>query len=349
MRILELFSGTGSFSKVARARGHDVRTLDNETRFNPTYCMDIMDFEPSVLGDWRPDVIWASPPCQRFSVSSFSSSWRGIWHIRDKVYQPMDLRTGTAVSHILKTLDIIKVLAPRFWIIENPRANMRKMPFMPNEYRQTAWYCQYGDTRAKPTDLWTNIIITFRTCHNGADDHDPSPRGTRTGGTQGMKKGPGRAVVPEMLCSEVLDAIERGYGLIDMADEKELKDIEEGRMCKSMQREKKRLLNIASKEFQKHRDREERKANPKYKPKVLLTGLDIERKRMENQRDEYRRIKTRRSNQIWKAKVAVSEGKVRQLDQFNPDVVEGGEGVLISRARQQNTPDSRGVGPKGIP
>ena len=37
------------------------------------------------------------------------------------------------------------------------------------------------------------------------------------------------------------------------------------------------------------------------------------------------------------------------IDQFNPDVVEGGEGVLISRARQQNTPDSRDVGPKGMP
>ena len=37
------------------------------------------------------------------------------------------------------------------------------------------------------------------------------------------------------------------------------------------------------------------------------------------------------------------------IEQFNPDVVEGGEGVLISRARQQNTPDSRDVGPKGMP
>ena len=37
------------------------------------------------------------------------------------------------------------------------------------------------------------------------------------------------------------------------------------------------------------------------------------------------------------------------IEQFNPDVVEGGEGVPISGARQQNNPDSQGVGPKGIP
>ena len=37
------------------------------------------------------------------------------------------------------------------------------------------------------------------------------------------------------------------------------------------------------------------------------------------------------------------------LDQFNPDITRGGEGVPISRARQQNNPDSQGVGPKGIP
>ena len=35
--------------------------------------------------------------------------------------------------------------------------------------RRTVWYCQYGETRAKPTDIWTNdwMWIPRNPCHNG--------------------------------------------------------------------------------------------------------------------------------------------------------------------------------------
>lgn len=38
MKILELFCGTGSFSKVAESRGHQVFTVDIEKKFNPDLC-----------------------------------------------------------------------------------------------------------------------------------------------------------------------------------------------------------------------------------------------------------------------------------------------------------------------
>jgi len=43
MKILELFSGTESFSKVAKARGHRVFTIDNNPKFEPDLCKDILD------------------------------------------------------------------------------------------------------------------------------------------------------------------------------------------------------------------------------------------------------------------------------------------------------------------
>lgn len=210
MKVLELFSGTESFSKVARERGHECVTVDNDPNFLPTICKDIMDFEVSDLKGFKPDIVWASPPCERFSVASMGKSWRGIWHIRRRVYQPMNLATGTAISHVIKTLEVIEQLAPRFWFIENPRANLRKMPFMPNgNERKTAWYCQYGDTRAKPTDIWTNLPNwTPKTCHNGNKDHEEARRGARTG-TQGLIGAIERSRVPRMLCEELLILCEK--------------------------------------------------------------------------------------------------------------------------------------------
>jgi site-specific DNA-cytosine methylase len=210
MRILELFCGTKSFTKVAEARGHECRTLDNDPRFEPTYCMDIMDFEPSVLGDWRPDVIWASPPCECFSRASIGHAWRGIWHIRDKAYQPMNRKTGMAIENVLRTLELLNEMAPRFWFIENPRANLRKMPFMPEDKRHEIWYCQYGDTRAKPTDIWTNLEgFEWRRCHNGATDHEEARRGAKTG-TQGINGAIDRGRIPERFCLEIITACEGG-------------------------------------------------------------------------------------------------------------------------------------------
>ena len=92
------------------------------------------------------------------------------------------------------------------------------MPWM--EYhpiRNTVWYCQYGDDRAKPTDIWTNNQgwIPRPICHNKRKDkecniihhchHEAAPRGSKTG-TQGKKGSYERNKIPYELCKEVLTA-----------------------------------------------------------------------------------------------------------------------------------------------
>ena len=80
---------------------------------------------------------------------------------------------------------------------------------MPKETRQTVWYCQYGDKRAKPTDIWTNLPNwTGKQCHNGNKDchHEPAPRGSKTG-TQGLKNAKLRGVIPENLFKELFEYI----------------------------------------------------------------------------------------------------------------------------------------------
>ncbi len=75
--------------------------------------------------------------------------------------------------------------------------------------RYTVTYCQYGDTRMKPTDIWTNHPNPkFKPCcHNGDSCHIPAPRGSKTG-TQGLKGSIERAIIPEQLCEHIVDICE---------------------------------------------------------------------------------------------------------------------------------------------
>lgn len=204
MKILELFSGTESFSKEALKRGHEVITIDNDKRFNPTYCIDILSIDPDWIHDkiGYIDVIWASPPCTTFSVASISTHWKG----GKGAFIPKTEQAKLGLRLLEHTIYLIKNLKPKYWIIENPRGVMRKVidcPFKPI----TVTYCQYGDKRMKPTDLWMNFEFKGKRCKNGMTCHESAPRGSKTG-TQGLKGAKERGVIPPRLCQEILKVIE---------------------------------------------------------------------------------------------------------------------------------------------
>ena len=206
LRILELFSGTESFSKVARERGHECVTFEKYKEFNPTICMDILELDLKALKSYFKegvDLIWASPPCTCFSVASIGNSWCGN-------YCPKRVETALGMAYVLKTLEIIKKLKPKFWFIENPRGVLRKMAFMDGLKRNTVTYCQYGDTRMKPTDIWTNCEEwkPKPMCKNGDSCHISAPRGSKTG-TQGLSGSVDRSRVPKELCLEIIKCCEK--------------------------------------------------------------------------------------------------------------------------------------------
>ncbi len=81
--------------------------------------------------------------------------------------------------------------------------------FMKGLPRYTVTYCQYGDTRMKPTDIWTNHPNPkFKPmCKNGDTCHERAPRGAKTG-TQGLKGAKARAVIPHELCKHIVKICE---------------------------------------------------------------------------------------------------------------------------------------------
>jgi len=86
------------------------------------------------------------------------------------------------------------------------------MDFMNGLPRYTVTYCQYGDTRMKPTDIWTNHQDPqFKPpCHNGDSCHVSAPRGARTG-TQGLHGSVERSVIPKQLCEHIVDICEKDF------------------------------------------------------------------------------------------------------------------------------------------
>ena len=80
---------------------------------------------------------------------------------------------------------------------------------MKNIARYTVTYCQYGDTRMKPTDIWTNHPNPqfVPRCKNGDNCHDAAPRGSKTG-TQGLANAMAIAVIPINLCRHIVSICE---------------------------------------------------------------------------------------------------------------------------------------------
>lgn len=207
MKVLELFAGSRSFSKVAEYYGCKVYTTDHKPFEKIDQVCDIFDFnfEKCVksLGGW-PDIIWASPPCTYFSVGSIGHHWH-----KDHTPKTKNAKHGIKiVEATARLIDYMRTFNLNLkYIIENPRGKLRKLNLL-NPYKmKTVTYCQYGDTRMKPTDIWTNVDwLPKSMCKNGDTCHESAPRGSQTG-TQGLKNAYEKSKVPEELCKEILESI----------------------------------------------------------------------------------------------------------------------------------------------
>lgn len=167
--IIELFSGTGSFSAAAKAEakkhGFILKKLsvDIHPKYNPSTCIDIRkwnykqeidDFLPNTLG--RDDIIWvhASPPCNDYSSAKTNS--------------PRNLEF--ADSLVKRALKIIKWTNPDFWTVENPVGLLHTRPFMRRleRFKNQTSYCRWGRGFRKNTHIWSNVPLDLPVCKNGS-------------------------------------------------------------------------------------------------------------------------------------------------------------------------------------
>lgn len=182
MKVLELFAGTRSIGKAFEAHGHEVFSVEWDKHFeNIDLYADIMTVtaDDIIQRFGRPDVIWASPDCTTFSIAAISHHRR-----KNAVTGNLDpvseyARFCDAVDqHVLQ---LIKELRPRFYFIENPRGGMGKMTWMQGLPRYTVTYCQYGDTRMKPTDISRGLSPSAKTAiHATKEAQEGQPSGRQS-------------------------------------------------------------------------------------------------------------------------------------------------------------------------
>jgi len=156
MKVLELFSGNKSVSKVFKKKYNNVEivSLDIDPKLNPDICIDILDWDYKVYTPNYFDVIWASPDCRSWSVAGYG---------RHRMLPDLLPKTDIAVKGELmihKTLEIIDYFKPKFWFIENPRGLLRHFPVMKQlPHCHLVYYGNYNHYMQKPTNIWSNIRL----------------------------------------------------------------------------------------------------------------------------------------------------------------------------------------------
>lgn len=214
LKVLELFAGTRSIGKAFESRGHKVVSVEWNKEFkNIQECCDVntltAEYLLSKYGYF--DVVWCSFDCTTYTIAAISTHRRQGCNTLLPVSEYAVFCDKTN-KHVLQ---LINDLNPKFYFIENPRGGLRKMDFMQQLNRYTVTYCSYGDTRNKPTDIWTNhqnpkfkpLCPSKRKGTINNCQHEKAPRGSRTG-TQGLKGSKERSLIPKELCEHIVKICE---------------------------------------------------------------------------------------------------------------------------------------------
>ena len=144
MKLLELFSGTGSVGRPFRDNGWDVVSVDLDGRFHPEVNEDILLWDYTQAQ--TPDVIWASPPCELYSIAHRHKSAAEL---------------ARADILVTKALEIIAYFTARnpdlLWFMENPdTSSLKNRPVVQNLPYLVLDYCMYGTPYRKRTRIWGN-------------------------------------------------------------------------------------------------------------------------------------------------------------------------------------------------
>ena len=120
MKVLDLFSGLGGFSEAFLRAGDEVVRVENNPLLSEvpnTSIEDVKDmrdrlfeFKKSGQPIRKIDVVLASPPCLEFSLAY--SAPRGVARRNNEEFEPN-------LELVEITLEIIKIIQPKYWVIEN--------------------------------------------------------------------------------------------------------------------------------------------------------------------------------------------------------------------------------------
>lgn len=203
MRVLDLFSGFGGWSEAFVDAGDEVKRIENNPLLSGVphteeLCVkelrDIL-YEHAERGFhiFPVDVITASPPCLHFSnaFSAPKSIYLRKFGTLDGYEPPLDLLEAT--------IDIIKILKPKFWVIENVVGSIRYFEPILGKPRQIIG----------PYVLWGNYPLV--------DESLDLPRKQDKDKRHSLLRSNHKAVIPIELSRALRQAIKSQKSIFDFA------------------------------------------------------------------------------------------------------------------------------------
>jgi C-5 cytosine-specific DNA methylase len=103
--MLDLFAGTKGASRAFAEAGWEVVTVDNDPAHEPDVVADLRSWS------WdgrRPELVWASPPCQEFSRTAMP------WCRAKGPPEP-------SMELVEAALRVVEETRPHYWALENVR------------------------------------------------------------------------------------------------------------------------------------------------------------------------------------------------------------------------------------
>ena len=138
--------------------GWDCVSLDICPRHNPDICMSVLDFKETAYPRDAFDFIWASPPCEAFSVAKC----RGRGACADMAEADMVV----AEALVVKTKRILRYFEAHY-CVENPKGSRLWSREVGRELRARSVlvsYCQYGYNYRKTTRIAASFPLSLPVC-----------------------------------------------------------------------------------------------------------------------------------------------------------------------------------------
>ena len=191
MKVLDLFSGSGSWTKPYSVNDIII-SIDINKEFNPSICIDILEWDYSNM-EKNIDIIYSSPPCNLYFTKLKT---------RNGIRKFTENDVNISKKFVEKTIEIINYFNPKYYVIENPIGKMQVIyPYIFHKIYDVIDYCMYGLRYKKSTAIWTNIPIEFKRClHNYHIDD-----------VQNLSNSKDRGIIAPGLVNEIYTKMKNGY------------------------------------------------------------------------------------------------------------------------------------------